>query len=328
MEITITGANALTYPHMHVWDWRIAVYLFLGGITAGLLVMSAIANLRKSKMVEADKACCVKGPMLAPFILAVGMFFIMLDVERKFNSFWFFLSFQPLSPMSWGAWGVGLIIPVSFLYGLSVVPAEMKGWLRFDVLKKLSDRLNPHMRILAKINFGLGIFLGIYTGILLSAFVARPLWNSSVLPVLFLTSALSTGAALAIILAKRSAVKLFFTKIDIWLLSAEIVAIVLFFYGHYTSTAPQRASIMPFFSFSSEYFWYGTSILLISILLPLALVMKLMEVKEEHGENLSQSALMKMKLSAVMVLIGGFIIRLAFVYAGQLSSLGGGVAGL
>ena len=248
MEITITGTNALTYPHLHIWDWRIAVYLFLGGVTAGLLVMSAIANLRKGKVVSKDQACCVRAPFYAPFILMLGMLFILLDVERKFNSFWFFLTFQPLSPMSWGAWGVGLIIPVSFLYGLSVVPADMKDWLRFPILKKMSDRLNPYMRALAMINFGLGIFLGIYTGVLLSVFVARPLWNSSILPLLFLNSALSTGAALAIIMARRTAAKLFFTKIDIWLIVTEMVVILLFFYGHYASTAPQRNSIMPFFS--------------------------------------------------------------------------------
>jgi protein NrfD len=302
MEITITGTNALTYPYVHVWDWRIAIYLFLGGLTAGLLVMSAIANLRREKQEAKDKACCIKGPMYAPFILILGMVFIWFDVDRKFNSFWFFLSFQPLSPMSWGAWGVGLIIPISMLYGLSVVPPELNELLRFDILKKIAAYLNPYMRKLAMINFGLGIFLGIYTGVLLSALVARPLWNSSILPLLFLNSALST-------------------KLDIWLIIAEIVIILLFFYGHYTSTAPQRNSIMPFFSFTSEYFLYGASIILITILFPLALVMKLLEVREDHGDELPPAAVFKMKLSAYMVLAGGFIIRLAFVYAGQLSKL-------
>lgn len=320
-EITITGTNAITYPHLHVWDWRIAVYLFLGGLTAGLLVMSAIANLRKSKELPEDRACCVKGPMYAPFILAIGMLFIWLDVERKFNSFWFFLSFQPLSPMSWGAWGVGLIIPVSFLYALSVVPPEGRDWLRFEIFKKWSEKLYPYMRRLAMLNFALGIFLGIYTGVLLSAFVARPLWNSAILPLLFLNSALSTGAAFSVIIAKRTSVKLLFTKIDIWLIFAELVIIALFFYGHFMSTAPQREAIMPFFSFSSSYFLYGIAIIAIWILLPLALVLKLLEVKGEHGQVLSSSEIFRMRLSAVMVLVGAFIIRLAFVYAGQLSRL-------
>ncbi|MFN3396240.1 MAG: NrfD/PsrC family molybdoenzyme membrane anchor subunit [Thermodesulfovibrionales bacterium] len=297
------------------------LYFFLRGLRRGYWVMSAIANLRKSKELSADKACCVKAPMYAPVILAIGMFFIWLDVERKFNSFWFYLSFQPLSPMSWGAWGVGLIIPVSFLYALSVVPPEERDWLRFDVLKRWSDRLYPYMRKLASVNFGLGIFLGIYTGVLLSAFVARPLWNSSILPVLFLNSALSTGAAFGIMMARRTSVKLFFTKIDIWLIVAELVIIALFFYGHYTSTGPHRDAIMPFFSFSSQYFLYAVAIIAIWILFPLALVLKLLEVREEQGEALSSSQIFRMKLSAVMVLIGAFIIRLALVYAGQISRL-------
>jgi formate-dependent nitrite reductase membrane component NrfD len=320
-ELTITGINEITYPHLDIWDWRIALYLFLGGLTAGIMVMSAIANLRKSKELPKDIACCIKAPMYAPILLAIGMFFIWLDLTRKFNAFWFYLSFQPLSPMSWGAWGVGLIFPVSFAYALSVVPPEERDWLRFEILKNWSNKLYPYMRKLAAVNFALGIFLGIYTGVLLSAFVARPLWNSSILPVLFLNSALSTGAAFSVIMAKRTSVKLFFTKVDIWLIIAELVIIALFFYGHYTSTAPQRESIMPFFSFTSRYFIYGIAIIMIWTLFPLALVLKLLEVKEEHGDVLSSSQIFRMRLSAVLVLIGAFIIRLAIVYAGQLSKL-------
>jgi formate-dependent nitrite reductase membrane component NrfD len=320
-ELTITGTNAITYPHLHVWDWRIAIYLFLGGLSAGIMVMSAVANLIKSKELPADEGCCVKAPMYAPVILAIGMFFLWLDLQRKFNVFWFYLTFQPLSPMSWGAWGLVLIMPVSFLYALSVVPPESRDWLRFDILKRWSDKLHPYMRKLAAVNLGLGIFLGIYTGVLLSSFVARPLWNSPILPLLFLNSALSTGASFVIMMARRPSVKLFFTKVDIWLLVAELVIIALFFYGHYTSTAPHRNAIMPFFSFSSQYFLYSVALIAIWILFPLALVLKLLEVKEEHGEALSSSQIFRMKLSAVMVFIGAFIIRLALVYAGQISSL-------
>lgn len=321
METTITGINAMTYPYLHIWDWRIAVYLFLGGLSAGLLVMSAIANLRKVNADDKDQISCIQAPLAASLILAMGMIFIWLDVERKFNSFWFLLTFQPLSPMSWGAWGVGIIIPASFLYGLSAVPQELNGMLRFEVMRTLAVKLNPSMRRLAMINFGLGIFLGIYTGVLLSAFVARPLWNSSLLPLLFLNSALSAGAALVIIMARKTSVKLFFTKVDIWLIVAEIVIILLFFYGHYTSTEPQRNAIMPFFTFTSEHFMYGIAILLIAVLFPLALVLKLLHVAEDHGDELPPAAVQKMKWSAYMVLLGGFIIRFAFIYAGQLSRL-------
>lgn len=319
MEQTITGINAITYPHLHVWNWMVAVYLFLGGLAAGLLVMSAIANLRKWPEEKDKGPYCIKGAMYAPFILALGMIFIFLDLERKTNVYWFFLTLQFFSPMSWGAWGITLTIPLSFMYGLSTVPENMRHKLRLGFLKRWSERLNRHMKTLAVINFALGIFVGIYTGILLSAMLARPLWNSSILPVLFLNSALSTGAAFLIIVARRSAVKLFYTKMDIWLIFSEIMIILLFFYGQYTSTAAKKASAMPFFTFTHEYSQYFIAIILIAILLPLALVLKLLEMKENHVEELTTAAVLRMNLSAIMVLAGGFIVRLAFIYAGQLS---------
>jgi len=318
MEQMITGINSITYPHVEVWNWMVAVYLFLGGLAAGLLVMSAVANIRNWPDDE-EGPHCIKGAMYAPLVLIIGMIFIFFDLERKTNMFWFFLTFQPFSPMSWGAWGITITIPLSFLYGLSTVPEVKRSNMPFEFMKRWSRRLEPHMKKLATINFGLGIFLGIYTGVLLSAMLARPLWNSSILPVLFLNSTISTGAALLIIIANKTAVKLFYTKVDIWLIFSEIMVIMLFFYGQYTSTAVTKASAMPFFTFSHEYFFYFLSIMLVAILLPLALVLKLIEMKEDHADTLTRATVMRMNISAIMILVGGFIIRLAFIYAGQLS---------
>ncbi len=321
METSITGVNAIAYPYLHIWDWRIATYLFLSGVTAGILVLSAVINFRRSGFTHSEAACCYMGPLMAPFILALGMLFILLDLGRPFNSFWFYLSFQPASPMSWGAWGVGIIIPVSFIYGLAAVPEDKRGILRLWRLIALSARLRPHLRKLAGTNFGLGIFLGIYTGVLLSSFIARPLWNSPVLPVLFMASALSTGAAVIIIVSRDRAIKLFFTKVDIWLIFAEILILALFFYGHYVSTEASRASIMPFFDYRSEFFPYWMAIFLLAILLPVALVLELVDIREDAHKDMSFLTVLRMDLSASMVLLGGFIVRLAVIYAGQLSRL-------
>jgi formate-dependent nitrite reductase membrane component NrfD len=321
MEITITGVNAITYPSLHIWNWMVSLYLFMGGLAAGLLIMSAIANLRAGPADPADRIDTVRAAMLAPFVLMFGMVFIWFDLERHTNTYWFFLSFRPAAPMSWGSWVLGLGVPVSLAYALSNLPEEYRQWLKFDLLKKLAERLKPYMKKLAAINFGLGIFIGIYTGVLLSVFVARPLWNSPLLPILFLTSAMSTGAALIILIATRSSAQLFFTKVDIGLITAEILIIALFFLGHLTSTAPQRESVMPFFEFSNEYFLFGVAFILIALLFPLALVMELLHIKEGHEGELSGAARFKMKLSAAMVLTGGFIIRLAWIYVGQLSKL-------
>jgi len=78
---------------------------------------------------------------------------------------------------------------------------------------------------------------------------------------------------------------------------------------------------MPFFSFTSEYFMFVAAWILLALLFPMALVLALLEVRESEGEELSSSALLRMKLSAVLVLTGAFIVRIALVYAGQLSKL-------
>jgi len=321
METTILGLNSATFPHLHIWDWRVVLYLFLGGLTAGAMVMSSVANLRKDKSSLKEKACCVRLPLIAPLLLAVGMFFLFLDLENKKNMFWFYMTLQPLSPMSWGSWALLAVYPVMILFGLSVLPEEFYPRLPFAFLKRLAATLQPQMRRLAAANFVMGILLGVYTGVLLSSYVARPLWNSALLPVLFLISALSSGAALAIIMAKQDKAKLFFTKVDIWLLFAEIFVLVGLFYGHYSSTEAHREAIMPFFDISSQHFPYAISIILLSIVLPGAIVLKFLEVRVDHEGPIVGRAKTQMITSAALVLVGALIIRFAIVYAGQLSSL-------
>ena len=322
MELSITGTNAITYPVMHVWDWRVAIYLFLGGLAGGLMTMSAINYLRPGRKGPMQSVCCWQIPVMAPVLLYIELFFLWLDLERKLHGYLFYTTFKPLSPMSWGAWIVFLIYPLMICYALAALPDEVKAQIKNSFLRNAADIMAPHLSKLAKLNVVFGVLLVIYTGILLSTFVARPLWNSAILPLLFLFSGMSTGAAVMIIVAKNKEVKLFFTKLDIWLILSELVILALMFYGHYTSDAAHRAAIMPFFDSSHEHFPYFLSVVVVGIALPLAIVLKFLEVTGKHTEEVTPFGLLLMNSSAVLVLIGGLIIRFALVYAGQLSGYG------
>ena len=322
MELSITGTNALTYPVMHVWDWRVAIYLFLGGLSGGLMTMSAINYLRPGRKGPLQSVCCWQIPVLAPILLTIGLIFLGLDLERKLHGYLFYTTFKPLSPMSWGAWIVLIIFPVMILYALAALPDEVKGGMKKGFIRNMADAMAPHLAFLAKLNVVFGVLLSIYTGILLSTFVARPLWNTAILPLLFLASGMSTGAAVMIIVAKSKEVKLFFTKLDIWLILGELLILALMFYGHYTGDAAHQAAIMPFFNSSHETFPYFLSIIVIGIVLPLAIVMKFLEVTGKHTEEVTGFGLFLMNCSAILVLIGGAIVRFALVYAGQLSGYG------
>lgn len=323
MELSITGSNAITYPVMHVWDWRVAIYLFLGGLAGGLMTMSAINYLRPGGKGPVQSVCCWQIPVMAPVLLTVGLFFLWLDLERKLHGYLFYTTFKPLSPMSWGAWIVFIIYPLMICYALAALPDEVKVRIKNAFIRNMADIMGSHLSKLAKLNVVFGVLLVIYTGILLSTFVARPLWNSAILPLLFLTSGMSTGAAVMIIVAKNKEVKLFFTKLDIWLILSELLILALMFYGHYTGNEAHRAAIMPFFDSSHEHFPYFLSIVVVGIALPLAIVLKFLEVRGQHTEEeVTGVALFLMDSSAVLVLIGGAVIRFALVYAGQLSGYG------
>jgi len=315
-EISIIGINEIVYPHLDIWNWTVALYLYFGGMVAGLMILGAMSQLRSRPITEkaTDRpVSCYMAPILSPILLSLGMAFIFLDLSRKLNSFWFYLSFNIMSPMSWGAWGLGIIIPVSALWAISSLPGSYLDKLkRWKFIPYLYDKLAPYRDKLAQLNFGLGIFLGIYTGILLSSFVARPLWNSAVLPLFFLNSGLVSGCALIILIARNYQEKLYFTKLNIWLITAEIVLVLLFYYSHLTSTAPHREALIPFFT-AGAYPPFWIAVLFADIIFPIALALTVITAR--------RPAPLRVHLIAVLILLGTLAIRVALVYVGQLSSL-------
>ena len=321
MEITVTGANAMTYPVLNIWNWVVSVYLFLVATAAGLLVMSTLAVFRGRDLPPGHRQDILAAAGLVPLLLLLGILTIWLELNVRQNFYWLFLSLSFSSPMFWGAWGLSLTFITSILYGLSLMTDDARTWLKFNFLKVLSLGLASHTRLLARMCCFLGICIGLYTGLSLSVFVARPLWNSAVAPLIFLASSMTTGAALFVILSCKKPIQLFFTKALIWLIGAEIITIFLFFVGQLTSSPAKRQAVLPLISINQDYFIVMVSFILIGICIPLALVLNLLRVNEDNSEGLSRRSLLRMKLSAYLVLAGGFIIRLGWVYLGQLAKL-------
>src|SRR6266545_575694 len=115
-ELEITRHNALIDPGLHVWGWEIAVYLFLGGVAAGVMILFAVlrrdAAGARSRW---DRALI----FAAPALLSVGMLALLLDLHNPLNVFRFYTAFRPSSPMSWGAWILVAIYPATLLLGLA-----------------------------------------------------------------------------------------------------------------------------------------------------------------------------------------------------------------
>jgi formate-dependent nitrite reductase membrane component NrfD len=313
--------NAMVDPHLHIWGWDVSLYLFLGGLTAGILVIAALMTLTNKGgkfTLAADRLV-----LLAPILLSLGMFFLWLDLENKFKVWRFYATFRVTSPMSWGAWILLAVYPLSIM---SIIASFRKGypgtyaWLEsrlksiklaakhLDKFHALFDFCEKHRALVAKLTIPAAALLGIYTGILLSAFGARPFWNSALLGPLFLVSGASTAAALVILLSREHGEKLWFTKIDLGLIFVELSILGLFIIGMLTSSLQHVDAVQLILGGPlTAYFW----VLIVGVGLLLPAFLKILELK---GKEVPTA------IAASLVLAGGLILRFVIVEAGQLST--------
>jgi formate-dependent nitrite reductase membrane component NrfD len=310
-EILVTARyNAKVDPVLAIWSWEIPVYLFLGGLTAGIMCFAAYAVLaRKSAEMPFTHD---RFALWAPIVLSVGMTALFLDLEHKLYVFRFYTSFEPASPMSWGAWILVLAYPLMALQTLATLRRgypTLAGWLENlplgGMLLDLSQKLRRPVAVMV---MPLAVALGIYTGILLSAFSARPFWNTGLLGPLFLVSGLSGAGALALIGARLECEKHFFTRTDVTLIGIELALIAMLLINLGTGAAQQLEAVH--LVMGGEYtvpFWLW-------FVLPGLLIPVVLEIFELRG-------ICRFSLSAaLLVLYGGFMLRYLTVELGQLSS--------
>lgn len=341
MEITSTRHNPLVDPVLAVWSWEIPVYLFFGGMIAGMMVLAGLNMLRLAKGERAESFHSVQTPILGFILMNLGMGALFLDLSHKLFVYRVYMAFEPLSPMSWGSWILLLVYPVILVSALIRLPQAWP-WLgeRLPVLQRLSDAIvaSPgRVRTLGVLNIGLGIGLGIYTGILLSTMVARPLWNSAVLGPLFLFSGLSAAAATVHLVSSlvpgHPAPRSFvggalavlvqplgerppephtsdaLIKADLGFLAVELVLIGLLFIGLASSSASHVAAIDLLVSGKfAVIFWWG--VIVAGILAPLVLQ------GLELGHRIPHTI-----VPALLVLAGGLALRWVMVGAGQASHM-------
>jgi formate-dependent nitrite reductase membrane component NrfD len=295
-------------PVMSVWGWEISVYLFLGGLAAGIMFFSALMLLLNK---DDEAPFSVNGlALLGPVVLSLGMTTLFLDLSHKLFVWRFYTTFEPTSPMSYGAWILILFYPVGILQILSTL---RKGYpyvanLVNDIppVAGLLDLVERYQRLIAWLAIPIAVALGIYTGILLSAFSARPFWNTGLLGPLFLVSGLSTGAALTALIARQHSERRLLTRIDAGLIVVELLVVALLLINLTTGSKPQldAAAMLMGGSYTG---WFWVVFVALGLLVPLAL-----EYFEIRG-----SARSVVMLAPVLVLLGGYALRVIAVDLGQ-----------
>lgn len=306
-ELIVSGRmNHMVDPNLNIWHWQIPLYLFLGGMAAGILCIAALYYIRGR---EDDYRTAVRiTPFFAPVLLVLGLVALFIDLRHKLFFWQLYTNIRLQSPMSWGAWTLMVITPVSFIWCALHIRDLFPNWdWKYRWLKVLEVFFNKYKKALAWVMLIYGIILGVYTGILLSAFNARPLWNTSILGPLFLASGLSAGAAATLILSKNKEERKQFARIDLVIIGIELFLIIHMFMGFLASTQVQIDAAKMFLGGSfTMSFWIFVVIL--GMLIPALL--EIMELGKFHIPAI---------LPAILVIFGSFMLRFVIVYAGQMS---------
>lgn len=308
VETTITSGrmNPGVDPVLHAWGWEIPVYLFLGGLVAGILFFSAFFYLRKRT--DQYPATVKIAPLFVPLLLSIGLLALFLDLTHKLYFWRLYTIIRWESPMSWGAWTLLIIFPWSLVWSATFMTDIFPNWdWKFPLVKRLIDWLTSQRKWLASGLIVLAIILGMYTGILLSAFNARPFWNTSILGPLFLVSGLSTGTAFILLLSKSHDERSLLSRIDLGLIIIELFLIIHLFMGFLASTEVHiQAAHMFLGGPYTAVFW--TFVVGLGLVIPL-----LTEWLELRGYPVPA------RIPALLVLLGGLILRFIVVDAGQSS---------
>jgi len=286
-----------TSPH---WGWIIVVYFFLGGIAGGAAFLAAMLDLFGARQ---DRPMARIGYAVAfPAIVLAGPLLIV-DLNRPERFWHMFLQsdtlrpmFKWYSPISVGAWGVGVF---ALFVALAFVGA-LAEWGRLPGAFR-ALREGSLGRIVSALAGLLGLFVAGYTGVLLSA-TNRPLWaDSPLVGLLFLLSGVSAGAALMLLVGwaegNRGSVH-WLGEMDAYTSVLELIVLAVL--------------ALSLGSVATEVWGNGWGVLLavgvglVGILIPL-----LLHWRPRLLGRLSVPS------AAALVLLGGFLLRMVFVLSSE-----------
>ncbi|WED20584.1 cytochrome c nitrite reductase subunit NrfD [Vibrio sp. JC009] len=307
-----------------VWDWIIAVYLFLAGMSAGCVMISLYL---KRKVIEGDPArdgVLKTMAWAAPFGIIAGLTILVFHLTKPLMFWKIMINFNVTSVMSMGVilfqtYMIFLFAWIAIIFRKTIMDflnTLFRGKLNFvdNIIAKLEKFENSIEWLLAIQAFALAA----YTGFLLSALKSFPMLNNPILPILFLFSSLSSGAAASMLFgtvvfkeSTGSATIKWVHSFERPVVLFELFVLVAFFTGMIFGGGRAQEAVYAAIGsgFWASWFWWG--VIAFGMLIPLALnTFAPSEVRHKVGF---------VALVTTLSLIGVLMLRTFILYAGQLT---------
>ena len=299
-------------PHgLHIWGFEVPVYLFLGGVVAGTMILLVLLELTLGR--RPRSRALQAAPFVAMGLLSLGMGALALDLEHPAHIYRFFMAFKPTSPMSWGSWIITLVYPVLLALGLGGLDEGARAWLRARLplgrlLSGAIDWADRRRSLILPVSLVFGVSVGVYTGLLLGTMAARLAWNTAALGPLFLVSGISTGAAFLLLQPLEHDEQHLLLRWDLIAMGVELVLLAVMLLAFATGGAAARAAVEPLLG-GAWTAWFWSLVVLGGLVTPLLLGL----IERRRGLAMT-------RLAPALVLIGGYALRAILVGVGQETS--------
>lgn len=283
--------------------FMISFYFYLTGLSAGSFMISTLSY---GFGFEKFKAASKMGVVVAVLLLLIAPEFLLMQVAWPVKSLWHnFVYLNPLSAISYGAFLLVLYPLNSIIYGIFMF-RDNKKWTKFFGLLGIPLALAVHG----------------YTGWILALGIARDYWNTGLMPIVFLFSAMVSGISMMILLIMVR--DRFFTaektinreiidglaKLLGWLLVVDLF-LVFCDYSVLLYSRLEGQQVAHFMLFGRMAFGFVVMENLVGKVIPLIIVMV---PKLRNNYYL-------LVLAAIMNMVGILAMRIVTVYGGQVLPL-------
>lgn len=273
--------------HHMPWSSTYSIYFFTIGISAALFFMSTLSwyreefkTLRSSAFYLSFALLAVSGLLLIGDLSKPARFLNILNPA--------YLNFT--SPLAWG--------------GLNLIAFGAVSVAYFFMMRKNDDGMSRKLAVVGSL---LALGLPIYTGFDLTVHQNRPVWNTPLMPILFVALSLVSGAAVASFLAGANE-KLLVMLRRFMLWSAAAVGVMLISMLGTTAYGGTGEELTFMFMTSGTL---GMIFIGIGILLGTAapILLLLAPFGRQQGGVM---------LAALLLLVGGMALRYSILVGGQI----------
>jgi len=275
-----------------LWDYRVVLDLFLGGVGIGTFLFATILYVIDS---EKFKRGIKKSWIVAPILIILGLVLLLTELGRPLNVIKAIYNTNGTSVMSIGMFLQGICV---FLMLLVI----------YNLFKFKINEISKPLIYVTALFAGL---VGIYHGFLLTG-IERLAWTDSIPSIFFISSILAGSALSTVLMVSDEGYKELVTNLKLpiifnLVLTFQIISIFSWVYSLAIRGSETKLVYSELMSSFGTQFWF---FVIVGIIIPLVLF-TIMSLKKINTKAMFATA-------TVSIIAGSLVIKYVVVYLGQM----------